>query len=337
MLFVNSKVKGEEIRGVVDTEDGVEEFYSSRELLRLCRQTGLKIEGVDLDRNRVYIATKEVIKKQCQKYALCGLYPVNGFADITKYSLDVLDGKRHWCLDFDRHSSNSDLYLKQLRIPDGVEVIDHLGNSSFYKVRLPKTLKGILSNCFQGCLNLKSIDCSMVQYIGSYAFLDCCSLQEIDLSSAKLICPSAFCNCNGLRSVKLANNLDTLGNCVFAGCESLVSVELPSTLAFIGNSCFEKCTSLRQVEIPENVTAIGQWCFSGCASLERVVFPKKLYSFYWGSWFNGCHNLKEIDISRCVDKNEFFRELDIFSGKIALPKGMRFTCNGEAWRTDICG
>lgn len=332
MLFINSRVKGKDLRGVVDTEDGSEEFYSSRELLRLCRQTGLRIEGVDLNRNRVYAVAKEVINKQCKKYALCGLYPSNGYVDISKYSLNALDDKRYWCLDFDRHDK-SDLYLKRLWIADGVEVISNLANSPFYKVRLPKTIKGILSNCFQDCINLESIDCSTIQYIGTNAFFGCCKLQGVDLSSARLICASAFCDCRELRSVKLGNSLNTLGNGIFNNCESLVSVELPDSLVFMGHSCFERCISLRQVEIPKNVTSVGSWCFSGCKSLEKVIFPKKLDFCYWSTWFNGCHNLKEIDISRCEDKNDFFRKLDAFSGKIVLPKGMRFTCNGKVLRT----
>lgn len=117
----------------------------------------------------------------------------------------------------------------------------------------------------------------------------------------------------------------TLPKRIFGSNTSIEKIIFSSDVTFIDDENFEGTKDLKEIDL-SNITYIGQSAFSGCESLEKVIFGKnptviKAEAFrnckkadfifngpflfdvnegFDGYIFEGCENLKEIDLS---DKN----------------------------------
>lgn len=339
MYYINSK--REKGIGVVDSSDGVEEFYSSDFLLDLCRKTGLNIVGVDLDHNIVEVATPSVIEGFLGKYKLCGKCPLDLEIKIELIDVWGLNAKydmneKRYALDF--VDFDCEKHFQSISVPVGVEMLCRWINFGLEVVQLPTTVKVIGVYCFANYSTLSKINLEYVETIGANAFDACVLLKTVDLSSIESIGANAFSGCSSLRSVKFGGNLRRIGDLAFARCvdltgidfsgcidlteigakafgvcANLVSIELPSMLQSIGDECFLKCGSLKEIKIPYGVSHVGRECFKRCSRLRKITLPRHLDCYYWSSWFVYCESLEEIDASYFDEKEILLNALsDIY-------------------------
>ena len=93
-----------------------------------------------------------------------------------------------------------------------------------------------------------------------------------------------------------------IGYGVFSGVTKLTQVTLPATLETIGQNAFYG-SGLTEIVIPENVSSVGNSAFAS-SQLTRVEFEqgtKYIKTTIGSSAFEGCRNLKEIQLSENVN------------------------------------
>lgn len=172
--------------------------------------------------------------------------------------------------------------LKEIQIPDGVEVI---GYSAFAqcidlkKVGIPKSVKLIGDYAFLRCYDLESIDLTNVEYLGQKSFKDCASLKEIYCEKLKEIPAYCFKNCTHLEKANLSSRLLSIKDSAFEGCYSLKEVffapiknvkNYTRGLQAIGSRAFAFCQSLEEIDLPSTVLSVGHNVFANCYKLKRV-------------------------------------------------------------------
>ena len=101
--------------------------------------------------------------------------------------------------------------------------------------------------------------------IGSDAFLSCSNLRYVDLSQRESI--------SGGADNSGSCNLKTIGSSAFVDCEKLVTVLLPEGLDSISWSCFQN-TGIQTILIPKSVRCIEDGAFYNCRSLKEVIFQE---------------------------------------------------------------
>ncbi|MCR5400736.1 MAG: leucine-rich repeat protein, partial [Treponema sp.] len=190
---------------------------------------------------------------------------------------------------------------------------------------------------FDGCSNLKTLTLpSHLRIKGNvydsnynsginYLFNDCKelttinNLDKLDVEGT-IYLSDVFSNCKKLTSIDISTfkiggsgieNVYITG--MFYGCSSLTSITLPSTIgapdAPVGlNSLFSDCISLTDLSFLADSEIYSKKSlsslFRNCTGLTSIVIPKSFHMVKTGSdsyvtWhmFNGCTNLKYIDIS----------------------------------------
>lgn len=153
-----------------------------------------------------------------------------------------------------------------VEIPEGIYYITDATFSGFKNLEnviLPRTLKHICEDAFQGC-GLKSIEIpSSVGYIAKYAFSNCINLEFIDLSKTKIMClyEGIFMANAKLKTVLLPSRLMEIQMRAFFGCRSLTEIVIPDNVNIIGSYAFFNCTSLKNIVLPESVTSVGEKAF----------------------------------------------------------------------------
>ena len=132
--------------------------------------------------------------------------------------------------------------LKNVIIPDSVVIIDTFAfcNTGITKLHIPKSVKWIGMNPWEGC----------------------CQLSEISVAS------------ENERYVSIQNCvIDTYNNKneLVCGCKNSV-IEDDSNILRIGIAAFWGCDDLTKITIPESVIEIGLGSFRKCKKLEEVYF-----------------------------------------------------------------
>ncbi len=178
-------------------------------------------------------------------------------------------------------------------------------------VTIPKSVTGIGSCAFDGCINITKIEIpSSVKGIGENAFSYCSSLTEISVSnkntaysskdgalftkdkkwliqyplgnertsynipdSVENTEPFAFADCKNLKNLTLSNKMTSINYCAFYNCHSLINVTMPSSVTSIDESAFESCTNLKYIVIPSKVKYIGTDAFLDCTNLTEIYYP----------------------------------------------------------------
>lgn len=200
----------------------------------------------------------------------------------------------------------------------------------------------IADYAFFGCEMIERIILSDgITTIGNSAFERCICLIDIKIPDSVIrIGDSAFKGCCCLPDISLPDGLQSIGNSVFEGCELFTSITIPAGVTSLGGGLFFGCTSLEKVELPCIEDAYGyQYIFYDVfgypmygyeeifqPALKEVVITggSLLYNFWdcygitsvtipenvthiepW--WFNGCIDLKEINVS---EDNEFYSSVD---------------------------
>lgn len=118
---------------------------------------------------------------------------------------------------------SNNLYIKDVRIPEGVEAIIH--------------------NAFAGCKNLKSVDLpNGLEVISADAFSDC-GLKQITIPSSVKRLEHAFTDCENLRFVEIQGDVTAISYVSFLGCKSLKDIKMST--ATIAEFCWSAESALR--------------------------------------------------------------------------------------------
>lgn len=141
-------------------------------------------------------------------------------------------------------------------------------------VELPKGLKKIGPQAFQGCvLNAVTIP-DGVTFIGKAAFGHCRNITELAVPNGVTeIQRGTFSWCESLTKISLPQGVTSIGNEAFYCCRALETIDLPKSVASIGDRAFGWCTSLRQIRIPAAACAhLGSELFLNCSSGLHVTY-----------------------------------------------------------------
>lgn len=228
-------------------------------------------------------------------------------------------------------------YDGDVTIPESVIALNDgvFAGSMIRSVTLSAGLREVSANAFDGCVNLKKVNCEGgLVSIGKFAFRGCTSLESIEFSIALDTISSSAFQGSGLKSVTIGVNVTLIADRAFKDCVNLESVNFDKrgtkTLRVL-DYAFEGCVSLTGLELPWRlrdivekrtfvkptpphfpITAdvcdpcIGVAAFSGCTKLETVTIEDEyadglVKSFTYGDKaFMGCTSLKSIEISKYV-------------------------------------
>lgn len=228
-------------------------------------------------------------------------------------------------------------YDGDVTIPESVIALNDgvFAGSMIRSITLSAGLREVSANAFDGCVNLKKVNCEGgLVSIGKFAFRGCTSLESIEFSIALDTISSSAFQGSGLKSVTIGVNVTLIADRAFKDCVNLESVNFDKrgtkTLRVL-DYAFEGCVSLTGLELPWRlrdivekrtfvkptpphfpITAdvcdpcIGVAAFSGCTKLETVTIEDEyadglVKSFMYGNKaFMGCTSLKSIEISKYV-------------------------------------
>lgn len=228
-------------------------------------------------------------------------------------------------------------YDGDVTIPESVIALNDgvFAGSMIRSVTLPSGISDVSANAFDGCVNLKKVNCEGgLASIGKFAFRGCTSLESIEFSTALDTISSSAFQGSGLKSVTIGVNVTLIADRAFKDCVNLESVNFDKrgvkTLRML-DYAFEGCISLTNVEFPWRLRDVvelrqyriprppfilikAEWCdpcigigaFRGCTKLETVTIEDEYgdglsKSFTYGNQaFMGCTSLKSIEISKYV-------------------------------------
>lgn len=162
---------------------------------------------------------------------------------------------------------------------------------------------------FSGCIT-NNIELPNVTTIGNHAF-NSCGAANIELPSAINVGDNVFSYCYNLTSLNLPNAI-TIGNFYLGDCNKLKSINL-SKATITEEKLFQCCGN---IEDPET----GDY-YCGLESLEYIYMPNTDGAMYEDSLykgrcsFNGCVNLKTIEIPSSVTEDIHFELCDCKSLK----------------------
>lgn len=112
-------------------------------------------------------------------------------------------------------------YLKQLQsvtLPSTLESLGYraLGGSKIERIFIPKSVKSLAEQCFQGCSALKEVifeEGAQIQTLPNQCFANCTSLEEITIPhSVKTIGNRPFQGCSNLKTIKIDNTRENAPN-----------------------------------------------------------------------------------------------------------------------------
>lgn len=197
-----------------------------------------------------------------------------------------------------------------------------LGFGAFMYSNIASVTTPITSErAFQGCSNLRSVNCS-AQTIENACFARCTALNYVVLSRTVTLKAAAFSETSSLRSISLPSSLTTLQNHweynfhtsgndsnewwqTDSGATScygvfeksgLTSINMSNTqISYIGSAAFYGCGSLSSVSFSGRCNNIGQYAFkwsglSGSLSLPSSIKTIQQYAF------DECNNITSLTI-----------------------------------------
>ena len=161
------------------------------------------------------------------------------------------------------------------------------------RVRIDESLTVIPARAFEGQRIIKELDCHIgVKIVREFAFKQCPSLRRVIMPGVKVVVAGAFWDCKALTDVE-CGKLEIIGEHAFDGCISLRNINLPS-IKIVEGSAFCWCYALTNVNFGDKLE--NGWAFFGFRSLERITIPLKDGMITHDNIFQGCENLKHVDL-----------------------------------------
>eukprot|EP00984_Skeletonema_dohrnii_P034600 scaffold33601_cov155-Skeletonema_dohrnii-CCMP3373.AAC.2 len=163
------------------------------------------------------------------------------------------------------------------------------------RVRIDESLSVIPARAFEGNFVIEELDChDRVKTVERSLFYKCTSLRRVIMPGVEAIEQCAFYKCKALTDVE-CGKLERIGYHAFDSCNSLTSINLPSA-KIVGVSAFYKCKALTNVIFGDKLERIEGLAFFCCTSLERITIPLKDDMIAENDVFQGCKNLKHVDL-----------------------------------------
>ena len=204
------------------------------------------------------------------------------------------------------YNNTNILAFTELQYFTGLTSSPDFGNSSIWKVTLPKQITAI--GGFGGCKNLKDIiipdnveipayafnqttikgsivigkgvNVNKAGYGYSYAFVNCrakelvvnCNIYcDLDPHNAGVTnFDYGWFHDNYFEKITIGNNVSTIGEAAFYQSRAVEELYIPDSVTEIGRYAFLNCYSLKKVTISSNIKSIGYHAFEGCSNLTEV-------------------------------------------------------------------
>lgn len=216
---------------------------------------------------------------------------------------------------------------KELTHIEGWDNVINISKSAFegcvkiQEISTTNNLETIEDSAFKGCLELKSpLYLNSIKSINEYIFYGCEALTEVNINTdITSIGKSAFEGCKNLKSVSMSDTskLNSIYTKAFKDCINLNTFNIPDTLNYIGNYTFEGCEAYKgyknkigttdngtdiyssdeTLTLPTDIKSIGVSCFKNSGITTLDVTKSKNLTEIPDSAFEGCKNLKSINIS----------------------------------------
>ena len=152
--------------------------------------------------------------------------------------------------------------------------------------------------------NLVEVYCHKgVTKIKSHAFSWCTSLRRVIITGVIVVEGGAFFECNNLLYVE-CDNLERIGKHAFCGCKSLSSINLPSA-KIAERSAFRGCPAMTEAIFGKDLELVKEKAFAKCSSLESITIPLKNGLLTSDDIFQGCVNLKRVDLIEGESVSDF--------------------------------
>ncbi len=160
-------------------------------------------------------------------------------------------------------------------------------------ISIPKTHKGypvteIGKEAFKDNTIIETLITNNVKKIEDDAFNGATNLKEVNLTKAESIGTTAFYNCSNLKSIIIPNSVTYIGSSAFYNCSNLKSVIIPNSVTYIGNSAFANCSKL--TIYAETSSKLSGWDNNWNYSNRPIYWGVKEYD-----------TLNDIDYARLSD------------------------------------
>ena len=142
--------------------------------------------------------------------------------------------------------------------------------------KIPKGIKLICTNAFDGCTGLKAIKIpDTVTSIGPEAFKNTSITNLTIPDSVKEIDQGAFTNCKKLNYVKLSKSLVKLDYNIFSNCTCLQNITIPKSVKEIETTSISKNTG----EDSSGLNGISLWYSGSVSDWKAIKFSTYLYYY----------------------------------------------------------
>lgn len=333
-MFYVRRINKDQV-GVANTEDGVVEWYSKVDVLRLSRV--VEIYGVADEKVKVFDIV-DYLNKSLKKYKVSGVLSAVKVGKVRTHYISLVPA-----------SVSESFKGSRVVVPDGIECLDIKGviRGENVTIRLPKSLKKIGEHCFNyvdfnpdvplkipdGVFSIENnafvgsrIMSITLPYglrsLGDSVFSDCTRLRDVKFTGHQLsrVSRSCFKDCIALNKVVFSEGIETIGESAFYNT-ALVNLVLPSTItrlestcfmesaiedlkvlgvASLGNEVFKNCRELKFADL-SHCKSMGKATFMNCLKLTGVDISSEFLVDLNKDTFNNCVSLTHVKFNRSLE------------------------------------
>ncbi len=202
--------------------------------------------------------------------------------------------------------------LKEVILGKSVEKISDYAflNLPITSIRIPKSLKSIGNNAFQGCKLLTETE---ISDLSAWCAVD---IMANDYSNPLSVSQKLVVDGEEVTDLVIPEGVAEINKWAFYGCKSLTSLTVPKSLKKIDYKCFQGCDKLTRL----NIYDIASWCkisiggiyvfssperhlFKDGAEILDLVVPEGVDSIQPYTFYN-CNSLKSVKLANSVTSIE---------------------------------